>query len=335
VEGALTGRELDSVHRLDCALLSADGVAIPVEIAVTRSDRVCGGEYHLLGLVVDQRERHRRELEARHDQKLESLGRLSAGIAHEINTPIQFVSDNTRFLADAYGTMLDLLLEYRACLDGGPGALSWQERQARMTRAEEAADIDYLAKEVPLAVQQSLEGTERVATLVRAMKAFSYKDHAERSPSDLNEALMTTLTVARNEIKYVADVELDLGAIPPVLCHVGSLNQVFLNLLVNAADALQDATERGRIIVSTRHDAGTVTVSVRDNGPGIEPAVLDKVFEPFFTTKGVGEGTGQGLALARAVVVQNHGGTIDVTSEVGSGTCFEIRLPVNGPAGAP
>ncbi|MCW2666487.1 MAG: domain S-box protein [Frankiales bacterium] len=276
-----------------------------------------------------------REIESRHDQKLEALGRLSAGIAHEINTPIQFVGDNTRFLASSYSTMLELLLEYRACLDGGPGALSWQERRDRMTNAEAAADIDYLASEVPLAVQQSLEGIERVATLVRAMKAFSYRDQAERGHADLNDALRTTLTVARNEIKYVADIALQLGDIPPVVCHVGSLNQVFLNLLVNAADALQGASTRGTISVTTSHDAGWVTVSVQDNGPGIPPDIIGKIFEPFFTTKDVGHGTGQGLALARAVVVQNHGGSIEVFSEPGSGTRFEVRLPVEGPgAGA-
>jgi PAS domain S-box-containing protein len=330
VEGALTGRELDSVHRLDCALLSADGVAIPVEIAVTRSDRVCGGEYHLLGLVVDQRERHRRELEARHDQKLESLGRLSAGIAHEINTPIQFVGDNTRFLAEAYQDMLELLLIYRECLDGSAGELAWEARKERAEEAERQADIAYLAAEVPAAVEQSLEGIDRVASLVRAMKAFSYKDSRDRSYADLNEALTTTLTVARNEVKYVADVTCDFGELPQVLCHVGDLNQVFLNLVVNAADAMQDKGERGEIRIRTRVDGPMVVISVADNGSGIPPELQRLVFEPFFTTKEVGKGTGQGLPLARAVVVDKHGGTIDVSSAPGEGTEFVLRLPIDG-----
>ncbi len=181
-----------------------------LQAAQARAQRFADGELALA-----------REIGTRHDHKLEALGRLSAGIAHEINTPIQFVGDNTRFLADAYSTMLELLLQYRACLSGGPGALPWEQRRDLMTRAEAAADIDYLAEEVPLAVQQSLEGIERVATLVRAMKAFSYKDNAEPGHADLNEALRSTLTVARNEIKYVADVVLDLDDIPTVLCHVG------------------------------------------------------------------------------------------------------------------
>jgi PAS domain S-box-containing protein len=317
-------------RRLECSLLTADGAAIPVELALTRlptEDRSVPG---VIGVVTDLRERQKRELEARHDQKLEALGRLSAGIAHEINTPIQFVGDNTRFLASAYQEMLDLLLVYRACMDGSAGGSSWEERSERAAKAEGAADIDYLTTEVPAAVEQSLEGIDRVASLVRAMKSFSYKDSSDRSYSDLNEALTTTLTVARNEVKYVADVVLDLGELPEVLCHVGDLNQVFLNLLVNAADALQEKGERGEIRVSTRAEGTTAVIGIADNGPGI-PADLQRViFEPFFTTKEVGKGTGQGLALARAVVADKHGGTIEVHSAPGQGTEFVIRLPIDG-----
>jgi signal transduction histidine kinase len=271
----------------------------------------------------------RAEVEARHAQKMESLGRLSAGLAHEINTPIQFVGDNTRFLADAYQDMLELLLVYRACMATAMGEVNWDERIRRAREAELKADVEYLAVEVPHAVRQSLEGVERVASLVRAMKAFSYKDSTEPAYADLNEAIRTTLTVARNEVKYVADVVLDLGALPDVRCHLGDLNQVFLNLLVNAADALTGRGERGEIRISSAVDGSTAVIRFIDDGPGIPEAIQRSIFEPFFTTKGVGKGTGQGLALARAVL-DKHGGSIEVRSAPGEGTEFILRLPVDG-----
>ncbi|MDP9793085.1 PAS domain S-box-containing protein [Catenuloplanes nepalensis] len=287
------------------------------------------------GLVVvfrdttEQRRRQQREVEDRHDQKLESLGRLSAGLAHEINTPIQFVGDNTRFLAEAYQQMLKLLLVYRECLEPGYGQLPWEERKRRATEAEEAADMDYLTSEVPSAVGQSLEGIERVASLVRAMKAFSFKGTEDRAYADLNEAIRTTLTVVRNEVKYVADVVLDLNEIPEMLCHVGDLNQVFLNLLVNAADAMEGREQRGEIRVSTHAEDRYVVIRFTDNGVGIPEEIQKLIFEPFFTTKEVGKGTGQGLALA-AAICEKHGGTIDVDSRLGEGATFTLRLPIAG-----
>jgi two-component system NtrC family sensor kinase len=331
LDAVLAESRCGSVDQLDCTVTTADGGVIPVSLALTRFAREGTDDTgQVLGVVTDLRERQRRELEARHDQKLESLGRLSAGIAHEINTPIQFVGDNTRFLASAYEEMLDLLLVYRGCMDDSWGEVSWEQRMQRAATAEQEADIDYLTAEVPVAVKQSLEGIERVASLVRAMKSFSYKDSTDRSYADLNDALTTTLTVARNEVKYVADVSLDLGELPPVLCHVGDLNQVFLNLLVNAADALHEKGERGEIRITTHTEGQLAVISVADNGPGIPLDLQRMIFEPFFTTKEVGKGTGQGLALARAVVTDKHGGTIEVHSAPGQGTEFVLRLPVDG-----
>jgi len=280
----------------------------------------------------DVTEVQRAELESRHDQKLESLGRLSAGLAHEINTPIQFVGDNTRFLASAYEDMLELLLVYRACIAPSLGELGWAERTLRAQQAETKAEIEYLAVEIPSAVSQSLEGIERVAALVRAMKSFSYKDTTQQSYADLNEAIRTTLTVASNEVKYVADVVLELAELPEVLCQRGDLNQVFLNLLVNAADALADKPERGEIRISSAVVGATVVITFTDNGSGIPERIQKSIFEPFFTTKGVGKGTGQGLALARAVL-DKHGGTIEVRSVPGEGTAFTLCLPVAGKSG--
>ncbi|MBW6439120.1 hypothetical protein KZ829_35880 [Actinoplanes hulinensis] len=282
--------------------------------------------------ITEEQQRRQREIESRHAQKLESLDRLSAGIAHEINTPIQFVGDNTRFLAGSCQAMIDLLLVYRECLSMPPASepMPWQERLRRAQDAEEQADLEYLVEEVPLAVSQSLEGIERVASLVRAMKTFSYKDGGSAAYADLNEALRCTLTVARNEVTYVADVVLDLGDLPEVLCHAGDLNQVFLNLLVNAADAMRGREGRGTITVTSRRDGPDAVITIADNGSGIPPEMHKVIFEPFFTTKELGKGTGQGLPLAHAVVVDKHGGAIELSSAPGEGTTFVLRLPVDG-----
>jgi two-component system NtrC family sensor kinase len=317
-----------SGQSVECTFVRRDGLTFPVACSVAPFETGDGAP----GTVVtfhDLTQARNAEVEARHDQKLESLGRLSAGLAHEINTPIQFVGDNTRFLAEAYQDMLELLLVYRECMAPSLGELEWAERTRRAQAAEIKADIDYLATEIPAAVGQSLEGVERVASLVKAMKSFGYKDSTEQSYADLNEAIRTTLTVARNEVKYVADVILDLGEIPDVLCHRGDLNQVFLNLLVNAADALTDKGERGEIRISSVVDGPTVVITFADNGPGIPPHIQQSVFEPFFTTKEVGKGTGQGLALARSVL-EKHSGSIEVRSVTGEGTEFVVRLPVAG-----
>ncbi|OJF14240.1 PAS domain-containing sensor histidine kinase [Couchioplanes caeruleus] len=317
-----------SVQMVEETFTRRDGSTFEVVCSIAPLGR---GDYGSGAVITfrDVTEARRAEVEVRHDQKLESLGRLSAGLAHEINTPIQFVGDNTRFLADAYRDMLELLLVYRACMEPSLGEVQWDERTRRASEAEDKADIEYLAAEIPAAVSQSLEGVERVASLVRAMKSFSYKDSTEKSYADLNEAIRTTFTVARNEVKYVADVRLELGDLPDVLCHRGDLNQVFLNLLVNAADALKDKDGRGEIRIRSAVDGDTVVIGFADNGPGIPEEIQQSIFEPFFTTKEVGKGTGQGLALARAVLEQ-HGGSIEVRSTVGEGTEFVLRLPING-----
>ncbi len=271
-----------------------------------------------------------REMESQHASKMESLGQLSAGLAHEINTPIQFVGDNTRFLAESYEAMLELLLTYRRVLDPAAAAMSWQERQNVLQRAEAEADIDYLASEIPSAVAQSLDGVNRVASIVQAMKTFSHPGQDEQAPADLNEALHATVTVARSQVKYVADVEVDLGDLPSVTCNVGELNQVFLNLIVNAAHAIEDTGERGVIKVRTSRSGDNALVEISDTGVGISEEMRLKIFEPFFTTKDVGRGTGQGLALASAVVRDRHGGSIALDSTVGAGSTFTVSIPIEG-----
>jgi signal transduction histidine kinase len=279
----------------------------------------------------DVTERARLEVELRHATKLEAVGQLAAGIAHEINTPIQFIGDNVTFLAEGFRALAALIAEYQSALDPNGPPRSHAERLAALRAATDAADLEYLLEEVPAAVSQTLEGVERVATIVRAMKAFGHPDTGQRTPADINAAIANTLVVARNETKYVADVSFDAGELPLVPCYLGDLNQVFLNLLVNAAHAVADRMavtgERGSIHLRTYRDGDDVVIEVADTGCGIRPEIADRVFDPFFTTKEVGRGTGQGLALARAVV-DRHGGSISFESRVGEGTTFRVRLPI-------
>jgi len=267
-------------------------------------------------------------------QKLESIGQLAAGIAHEINTPIQYIGDNMLFLQESFHDLSTLLEHYAAlyqmCRDGAPMASVLG--QIETTTA--AIDVAYLTAEIPTAIQQSLEGVERVATIVRAMKEFSHPGTKEKVSVDLNKAIESTITVARNEWKYVAQMVTDLAPdLPLVPCVPGELNQVILNILVNAAHALGDgggdgAPEKGTITVSTRQGGDGVEIRIADTGPGIPEAIRDKIFDPFFTTKEVGKGTGQGLAIAHTVVVEQHGGQLTFETAEGEGTTFIIRLPL-------
>ena len=201
---------------------------------------------------------------------------------------------------------------------------------------EDAADLDYLREQVPQAFERTLEGVGRVAGIVRAMKEFAHPDQREQSSADLNKALLNTLIVARNEYKYVAELETDLGELPPVLCYLSDLNQVFLNLVVNAAHAIGEVIgggeQKGRITIRSRNLGERVEIAVADTGGGIAEAIRERIFDPFFTTKPVGQGTGQGLAIARSIVVDKHRGSLTFETEIGRGTTFYIRLPVSGRA---
>jgi len=275
------------------------------------------------------------ETQLRQAQKLEAVGSLAAGIAHEINTPIQFVGDNIRFLADSFSGLMSVLEHHRKCREKMASLLGEREELQQLRDLDKQVDVDYLKTEIPLAVEQSLEGVSRVSTIVRAMKDFSHIDEREMVLADINQMLDTTLTVARNELKYVADVVKDLAPdLPAIECFRNDLNQVFLNLLINAAHAIQDVVgddagkRRGTITVKTRRDGDSVVISISDTGSGIPDSIRDRIFEHFFTTKEVGKGTGQGLSIARSIVVEKHKGAITFDSEIGKGTTFYIRLPI-------
>lgn len=282
-------------------------------------------------LVNEMQERERIAIELRLAQKLESVGRLAAGIAHEINTPIQYVGDSVSFLQSADADLRNLREGYRRAIRRLVAADAAEGVLPEVEKMEAAADLEFLAVEIPKAFERTLDGVERVAAIVRAMKEFAHPDSAQHELADLNHAIETTLIVARNEYKYCAQVETQFSELPLVSCNVGELNQVFLNLIVNAAHAVAESdkdAETGRIGIVTSTAGDQVSISITDNGCGIAPENLEKIFDPFFTTKPVGRGTGQGLAITRSIVVEKHGGRIDVQSTVGTGTTFTLHLPV-------
>ncbi|MHB0877577.1 MAG: PAS domain S-box protein, partial [Anaerolineae bacterium] len=279
----------------------------------------------------------RRLLETRrsHEQKLTAIGQLAAGIAHEINTPTQYVSDNLRFLENAFARVALVFAAHGHLLEVARRDTANSRIVSQVEDAISDNDAGYYLAEAPLAIQQSIDGIERVATIVRAMKDFSHPGAGVMVAVDLNQAIASTITVSRNEWRYVADLETDFdGALPPVWCMPGEFNQALLNVLVNAAHATacvvgDGSAGKGKITVSTRRMGAWVEVRIADTGPGIPEEIRGRIFEPFFTTKQVGKGTGQGLPIAHDIIVNRHEGTITFETEVGVGTTFSIRLPIH------
>jgi PAS domain S-box-containing protein len=319
-------------QRLETTARRRDGQEFPIELSITMAEP--GSDCAFSVFIRDLSKRKKLEVELRQAQKLESVGRLAAGVAHEINTPVQFVSDNMHFLRGGIDDLSQVLNKYRtlrlSVVDGGDPV----EAASAAEQSEHDADLDYLLENMPTAVERALEGLHRVATIVRSMKEFAHPDMKEMSSVDLNHAIQSTLVIARNEYKYVADIETDFADLPRVTCHAGDVNQAILNIIVNAAHAIGDVVagtaNRGRITVRTQRDEDCVEVRIADTGGGIPEAVRDRIFDPFFTTKEVGKGTGQGLAISRSVILEKHGGTLTFDTEMGVGTTFVIRLPIEG-----
>lgn len=267
-------------------------------------------------------------------QKLESIGQLAAGIAHEINTPTQYVGDNTRFLADACTGLEKIHGLYDRLLENLQEGKPTDAIVRSIEGTREAIDLDYMRVEIPNAIKQSLDGIGRISSIVRSMKAFSHPGTNGKTEIDINKAIENTITVARNEWKYVADVSTDFDlSLPPVSCLPGEFNQVILNMIINSAHAIAEKVgdgcgQKGKIDIGTRRQDSFVEIRVKDDGTGIREDIRSKIFDPFFTTKDVGKGTGQGLAISHSVIVEKHGGTIDFESTLGEGTTFIIRLPI-------
>ncbi len=254
-------------------------------------------------------------------EKLASIGQLAAGIAHEINNPIGYIRSNLGTLDDYAAVLVRVIKLYETIAAGAENAA---EAKAELARLREAEDLSFVLDDMGSLIRESLEGTERVQEIVQNLKSFAHVDETQEKEADINECLEATLKIVWNELKYKAAVEKDLQPLPPVVCRPGQLNQVFMNILVNAAQAI---AERGEIHLASRAEDGEILVSVADTGKGIPAEELPKVFDPFFTTKEEGQGTGLGLSISHGIVAQ-HGGRIDVASTPGEGTTFTVRLPV-------
>ncbi len=286
-------------------------------------------------LAVDITERKILESLLAQAQKLESIGQLAAGIAHEINTPIQYVGDNTHFLGEAFGDLNILLDNYNTFLTAVKERKVTDEMVKVIETSTEEADLEYLLEEIPSAIEQSLDGIKRVAKIVLSMKEFSHPGEEAKTAIDINKAIESTITVSHNEWKYVADLVTDFDPkLPLVQCFPGEINQVILNIIINAihaiADVVGDGSEKkGCITISTRSIKDWIEIYINDTGSGIPEEARPKIFDPFFTTKEIGKGSGQGLAISHNVLVNKHSGTFTFETEMGKGTTFIIRLPLS------
>jgi len=309
---------------LDCEEVAHDNVSGLDRVLLTSKVPLrdeLGNLTGVVGIGFDITERKAAEERLASSDRLESIGRLAAGVAHEINTPIQYLNDSVSFIREGVEELLAYIDKLHA---------SMPEKSA--AKQSENEDVEYLREELPPALTRVADGLSRIAEIVRSMKHFSHADQREMSAVDLNVAIASTLVVARSEYKDVADVETDYATLPPITCHGGQINQVVLNLVVNSAHAIADFVKksggRGKITVKTSVEPEHVLVSITDTGGGIPEDIRVRIFDPFFTTKEVGRGTGQGLSIARNVIVKGHGGQLDFTTEMGKGTTFHVRLPL-------
>lgn len=323
--------ELEPSTRSDGQLRVGDGSMIPVSMATAR----ISDEYEIDGSVVlltDLTEQQELEVQLRHAQKLESVGQLAAGVAHEINTPIQFIGDSVSFLGEAMTDMLNVLAEYGALRELAINEPSLKARAEVLLDLEEEADLEFVIEEAPRSIQRTLDGVQRVAKIVSAMKQFSHPGGGVLAPESLNEIVDTTLTVAKNEYKYIAEVTTTLGDVPDVPCDRGDVGQVLLNLVVNAAHAIEGHVEPGTlgsIHISTKAVRGGVELSVTDNGGGVPDTIRERIFDPFFTTKAPGKGTGQGLSIAHSLMTDKHNGSLEFDVEEGVGSTFRLWIPAD------
>lgn len=308
----------------------SNGEKFPLEVSFSRME--INSKVMFTAVIRDISERKKLEEQLRQSQKMESIGQLAAGIAHEINTPTQYISDNTSFLKKAFVGILNALDMAQNIADKGIGNINVDDL-TDLRKSLKKAKIKFVSVEIPKAIDQSLDGLQRVATIVSAMKSFSHPNDGEKQNIDLAEAIQATVTVARNEWKYIAEMECDFDKnVPAVPCLRDEFNQVILNIIVNAAHAIESVSKidnrKGKIHIKTSLQGDFAVVEISDNGQGMPSHVKQKIFDPFFTTKSVGKGTGQGLSIAYSVIVDKHYGTINVSSQEGQGTTFEIRLPL-------
>jgi PAS domain S-box-containing protein len=326
----------ETVDSFEVPVRLQDGTTIPCENTLIPLRDENGGVNEGLYVVRDVSRQKREEMERIQTQKLSSIGQLAAGIAHEINTPAQYVGDNLRFLAGALRD-LDFVLDLPRLVEQG-GDLA--EFQAELVTRTAQVDLDFLTEEIPAALSQAQEGIRRIAGIVGAMKEFAHPGGRERELSNLNQIISNAVLISQNEWKHVADLSLDLDpALPSVACLADEIGQVVLNLIVNAAQAItqkhRDRADswRGTITVATRRAGEHAEIRVADTGGGIPEGIRSRVYDPFFTTKDVGAGSGQGLAIAHDIVCGKHEGRLHFETETGVGTTFLVQLPFR-PAGS-
>jgi PAS domain S-box-containing protein len=302
-----------------------NGAIVEEDVTISPVRNEDGQLSHYVAIKRDMTEMTNLQRQLLQAQKLEAIGTLAAGIAHEINTPMQYVQNNITFFAQAFSDTSQLFAEL--------ARTRRNDNREALLQCLELIDLDYLMAEIPEAIDEAREGIDRVVKIVSAMKAFSHPGSSDRVATDINLALENTVTVCRNEYKYVAEMVLDLQAdLPNVPCFPDQLNQAMLNLIVNAAHAIEESGAKfpdnpGRITISTRNCGDTVEIRVQDSGKGIPEEIRNLIYDPFFTTKEVGKGTGQGLTIVYAVIVQKHHGSLDFITEPGVGTTFIVRLP--------
>ena len=259
-------------------------------------------------------------------EKMASVGQLAAGVAHEINNPVGFIASNLGTLGEYAGELSGLLAAYselEGYLDSGDTRAQTQVRE-RIRQLKEKADLEFLLEDLDNLIAESREGTERVRRIVQNLREFSHVDRDEMSLANLNDGVESTLNIVWNELKYKAEVVKEYGDLPEIECHPQELNQVFMNILVNAAQAIDS---KGTITIRTYREDMAACVAITDTGNGMSSEVQARVFEPFYTTKDVGKGTGLGLSMAYNIV-QKHDGELLVDSQVGRGTTFTVRIPI-------
>ena len=296
---------------------------------------------NILGLTIigaDITDRKKMESQLQQSHKMEAIGQLAAGIAHEINTPVQFVGDNTRFFQGAFDDLLRIIKKQQETLAAAKSNSLTDECIQSTEDLIEEMDLEYLEEEIPVAIQHSLKGVERIAKIVQAMKIFAHPGMAAKEPVDINSEIEKTITITRNEWKYVAELKSDFDeSLPLVSCFRAEFNQVILNMIVNAAHAIAEKnkdtqSQKGTIHIRTLQEGGQAKICIGDTGAGIPENIRHKIFDLFFTTKEPGKGTGQGLAISHSVIVDKHKGTLTLETEEGKGTTFIIGLPIEADA---
>ncbi len=334
VESITVSQKMGKLKQIDSIQYAmSDGNQGFLHVTVTPVSNEMVEQAHVLLLGRDITEWKNVENQMVQIQKLEAIGQLAAGIAHEINTPTQYIRDNTCFLQESFTSICKLLSQFSHLLELSKNKEVSPEVIDEIELMIQDVDLEYLLEEIPVAIGQSQEGLVRVTEIVKAMKTFSHPGNEEITPVNINEAIKGTITVARNEWKYVADMKTDFDPdLPMIPCFPGEFNQVILNMIVNASHAIEavshnGVSEKGVINISTHYDNDWAEIRIRDTGTGIPEECRSKLFDPFFTTKEVGKGTGQGLAIAHSVVVGKHKGTITFDTEMGKGTTFIVRLP--------